>query len=319
MSPRGWVLFAAVSVVWGVPYLFIKLAVEDLSPGFVAWSRVALAALILLPIAWRTGALRGLPLRWLTAFALFEITIPFPLIAFGEQRVSSSLAAILIAAVPLVIAFLALRFDRGEQPTRTRFIGMLIGLGGVVALVGIDIGGRGAELVGAAAVLAAAFGYACGPLIAKRHLDTGDPLGAVAGALGIASIMLLPLALGGLPSEAPSGDALASVIVLGVICTAFAFLIFFRLIGEIGPSRASIITYVNPVVALALGVAILGERVTAGVVVGLLLILAGSWLSTDGRLPPGLAAVVTGVRGRRAPAQRPGTTRMTRPSLPRQT
>jgi len=301
MSPRGWALFAAVSVVWGVPYLFIKLAVEDLSPGFVAWSRVALGALVLLPIAWRTGALRGLPLRWLTAFALFEITIPFPLIAFGEQRVSSSLAAILIAAVPLVVAFLALRFDRAEQPTRTRFIGMLIGLGGVAALVGIDIGGRGSELLGAAAVLAATFGYACGPLIVKRHLSGADPLGPVAGALGIAAIMLLPLALGGLPTETPPDEAIASVVVLGLICTALAFLIFFRLIAEIGPSRATIITYVNPVVALALGVAILDEHVTTGTVAGLLLILAGSWLSTDGRLPPGLAAVVTRrLRGRDA-------------------
>jgi drug/metabolite transporter (DMT)-like permease len=288
-------------VVWGVPYLFIKLAVEDLSPGFVAWSRVALAAVVLLPIAWRTGALRGLPLRWLAAFALFEITIPFPLIAFGEQRVSSSLAAILIAAVPLVIAFLALRFDRAEQPSRTRFLGMLVGLGGVVVLVGIDIGGKGSELVGAGAVLLATFGYATGPLIAKRHLTTGDPLGPVAGALGIASIMLLPFAIGGFPTEAPDGDALASVIVLGLFCTAFAFLLFFRLIAEIGPSRASIITYVNPVVALALGVAILGEHVTTGAVAGLLLILAGSWLSTDGRLPPGLAAVATRLRARRQP------------------
>jgi drug/metabolite transporter (DMT)-like permease len=153
--------------------------------------------------------------------------------------------------------------------------------------------------VGAAAVLCAAFGYACGPLIAKRHLTTGDPLGPVAGALGIASIMLLPLALGGLPSGAPSGEAVASVVVLGLVCTAFGFLIFFRLIDEIGPSRASIITYVNPVVALALGVAILDERVTAGAVAGLLLILAGSWLSTDGRLPPGLALLATRIGRRR--------------------
>jgi drug/metabolite transporter (DMT)-like permease len=298
MSPRGWVLFAAASVVWGVPYLFIKLAVEDMSPGFVAWSRVALAALVLLPVAWHRGALRGLPLRWLAAFALFEISIPLPLIAFGEQRVSSSLAAILIAALPLVIAFLALRFDRAEQPTRTRFIGMLVGLTGVVALVGIDIGGRGSELVGAAAVLAATFGYATGPLIVKRHLSGGDPLGPVAGALGIASIMLLPFAIGGAPTETPSDEALASVVVLGLICTAVAFLIFFRLIAEIGPSRATIITYVNPVVALALGVAVLDEHVTTGTVAGLLLILAGSWLSTDGRLPPGLAAVVTRTRRR---------------------
>ena len=154
-----------------------------------------------------------------------------------------------------------------------------------MALVGIDIGGRGSELVGAAAVLAATFGYACGPLIAKRHLTTGDPLGPVAGALGIASIMLLPFAIGGFPAEAPSDEAIASVVVLGLVCTAFGFLIFFRLIHEIGPSRASIITYVNPVVALALGVAILGEHVTTGAVAGLLLILAGSWLSTDGGCP----------------------------------
>jgi drug/metabolite transporter (DMT)-like permease len=302
MTPRGWILFAAISVVWGVPYMFIKLAIDDgLSPGFVAWSRVALAALVLLPIAWRNGALRGLPLRWLAAFALFEITIPFPLIAFGEQRVSSSLAAILIATVPLVIAFLALRFDRGEQPTRTRFVGMLVGLGGVVALVGIDIGGRGAELLGAAAVLGAAFGYACGPLIAKRHLTAVDPLGPVAGALGIASLLLLPFAIAGAPAETPTDQAIVSVVVLGLVCTALAFLIFFRLIAEVGPSRASIITYVNPVVALALGVAILDESLTTGAVAGLLLILAGSWLSTDGRLPPGLAAVATRLRRRRSP------------------
>ena len=239
MTARGWILFAAVSVVWGVPYLFIKLAVEDMSPGFMAWARVALAALVLLPVAWRSGALRGLPLRWLTAFALVEITIPFPLIAFGEQRVSSSLAAILIAAVPLVVAFLALRFDRAEQPSRTRFVGMLIGLAGVVALVGIDIGGRGSELVGAAAILTATFGYACGPLIAKRHLTAGDPLGPVAAALGIASMMLLPLAIGGFPTEPPTAQATASIVVLGLVCTAFGFLIFFRLIAEVGPSRAT--------------------------------------------------------------------------------
>jgi drug/metabolite transporter (DMT)-like permease len=298
MTPRGWALFAAVSVVWGVPYLFIKLAVEDLSPGFVAWSRVALAAAVLLPVAWRTGALRGVPVRWLAAFALFEITMPFFLIAFGEERVSSSLAAILIATVPLVIAALALRFARDEQPTRSRFIGMLVGLAGVVALVGVDIGGNVGELVGAFAVLGGAVGYAIGPLIANRHFTSSDPLGPVAGALGIATLMLLPFAIIGLPSEAPDGEAVASVVVLGLVCTAVAFLLYLSLIAEIGPSRASIITYVNPVVALALGVAILDEHVTTGVVAGLLLILAGSWLSTDGRLPPGLAAVATRLRRR---------------------
>ncbi len=299
MSARGWALFAAVSVVWGMPYLFIKIAVDDgLTPGFVAWSRVALAAALLLPVAWRTGALRGLPLRWLVLFATAEIVIPFPLIGFGEQRISSSLAAILIATLPLVVAFLALRFDPAERPTPIRLAGMLIGLAGVAALVGIDIGGRGTELVGAGAVLLATVGYAIGPLIVKHRLSGADPLGPVAAAMGIASIMLLPFGIADFPAEAPPDDAVASVIVLGVICSALAFLLFFRLIVEVGPSRATIITYVNPIVALALGVAILGEEVTTGAIAGLLLILAGSWLSTDGRLPPGLASIVDRVRVR---------------------
>jgi drug/metabolite transporter (DMT)-like permease len=292
VSARGWVLFASVSVLWGVPYFFIKVAVEEMSAGFVAWSRVAMAALILLPLAYRRGALRGLKLRWLVTFAVVEITIPFPMIAFGEEHLSSSLTAILIAAVPLFVAALALRFDHSERPTATRLVGMLIGLAGVAALVGIDVAGNTAELVGALAVLLAAFGYACGAMTVNRQFAEADPIGPIAAALGIASLLLLPAGLAGLPTEAPSGDAVASVVVLGVVCTAIAFLFFFRLITEVGPGRATVITYINPVVALALGVAILDESVTTGTVVGLLLILAGSWLSTDGRLPPGLAAVV---------------------------
>ncbi len=302
MTARGWALFAAVSVVWGMPYLFIKIAVDDgLTPGFVAWSRVALAALVLLPVAIKTGALRGLPLRWLVAFAIVEICIPFPLIGFGEQRISSSLAAILIATLPLVIAVLAMRFDDAERPTPTRLAGMLIGLAGVAALVGIDIGGRGDELVGAAAVLAATLGYACGPLIVKRRLAGADPLGPVTAAMGIASIILLPFGIGDFPGETPSTDALVAIVVLGLVCSALAFLLFFRLIAEVGPGRATVITYVNPVVALALGVAVLGESVTAGAIAGLLLILAGSWLATDGRLPPWLADAVSRRRTKRRP------------------
>ena len=296
MSPRGWVLFASMSVIWGVPYLFIKIAVDELSAGFVAWSRVAMAAAILLPIAWRTGALRGLSVRWLVAFAFVEITIPFPLIAFGEENLSSSLTAILIAAVPLMVAFLALRFDHSERPSRTRLVGMLVGLAGVTVLVGVDVVGSTAELLGAGAILVATMGYAAGPMIVKNRFASADPIGPIAGALGIATLLLLPAGLAGRPMEAPSGDVIASMLVLGFVCTAIAFLIFFRLITEVGPGRATVITYVNPVVALGLGVAILGESVTAGAVVGLLLILAGSWLSTDGRLPPGLGATVARLR-----------------------
>jgi drug/metabolite transporter (DMT)-like permease len=304
VTARGWVLFAAISVIWGMPYLFIKLAVDEMSPSLVAWSRLAIAAVVLLPIAWKLGALRGLGTRWrtLAVFAAVEMAIPWPLIGFGEVRISSSLTAILIAAVPLVVALLALRFDHSERPTSTRLIGMLVGFAGVASLVGIDIGGRGAELAGAGAILLAAVCYAIGPMIVKSRLADVDPLGPVAASLGIATVLVTPFAAADLPETTPSAEAFASVAVLGLVCSALAFLFFFRLIAEVGPGRATIITYINPVVALALGVAILGESVTAGAVVGLLLILAGSWLSTDGRLPPGLGAVVARLRRRREPS-----------------
>jgi drug/metabolite transporter (DMT)-like permease len=302
MSARAWVAFAAVSVLWGMPYLFIKVAVDDgVPPAFLAWVRVLLGGIVLVALAWAAGTLAPLRgrWRWLAAFAVVEIAIPFPLIAAGEQHVSSSLAAILIAAVPLVVALIALRFDHSERPTPTRLVGMLIGFAGVAALVGIDLGGRFAELIGAGAILLAAVCYAIGPMIVKRRLSDVDPLGPVAASLAIATLLVTPFAAVDLPDAMPSSEALASVAVLGLVCSALAFLFFFRLIAEVGPSRATIITYINPVVALALGVAILGESVTAGAVVGLLLILAGSWLSTDGRVPPGLAAIAGRVRRRR--------------------
>jgi drug/metabolite transporter (DMT)-like permease len=293
-------LFAAVSVIWGVPYLFIKIAVDELSPSVVAWSRLAIAAVVLLPLAWRLGALRGLAARWrtLTVFAAVEMAIPWQLLGFGEVRVSSSLTAILIAAVPLFVALLALRFDHAERPTPTRLAGMLIGLAGVAALVGIDLGGKSDALLGAAAILLVAFFYAIGPMIVKRRLSDVDPLGPVAASVGIATLLVTPFALADLPDSMPSADTLASLSVLGLFCSALAFLFFFRLIAEVGPGRATVITYVNPVVALALGVAVLDESVTTGVIVGLLLILAGSWLATDGRVPPGLAGLAERVRGR---------------------
>src|ERR671911_2594446 len=213
MSARGWALFAAVSVIWGMPYLFIKIAVDELSPSVVAWSRLALAAAVLLPVAWKLGALRGLGERWriLTLFAAVEMAVPWQLIGYGEVHISSSFAAILIAAVPLFVALIALRFDHSERPTRTRLVGMLIGFAGVAALVGIDLGGSGAELAGAGAILAAAVCYAIGPMIVKRRLSDVDPLGPVAASLAIATLLLTPFAAADLPETTPSGEALASV------------------------------------------------------------------------------------------------------------
>jgi drug/metabolite transporter (DMT)-like permease len=301
VSARAWTGFAAMSVLWGIPYLFIKVAVDGgMSPAVVAWVRVVLAAAILLALAWRAGSLPSLRghVRWVAAYAILEIAIPFPLIAAGEQHVASSLAAIVIAAVPLLVALLALRFDHAERATGRRLAGLLIGLAGVVALMGIDVAGKPDEMLGAAAIVVAAFGYAAGPMVLKRKLSTLDPRATMGGSLAVAALALTPFAALSPPSRAPGADVIASLVVLGVACTALAFVIFGALIADIGPGRTLVITYVNPVVAVALGVTILDERPGAGAVAGLLLILAGSWLSTDGRLPPGLAGVIDR-RGRR--------------------
>jgi drug/metabolite transporter (DMT)-like permease len=292
MSPRAWTAFWAMSLIWGLPYFLIKVAVDELSPAFVAWSRVVLAVAVVLPLAWRLGALHGLRRQGtpLTAFAAVEIAAPFFLISFGERYIASSLAGILIAAVPLTVALLAVRFAPAERPDLMRLIGLVVGFGGVLILLGLDVAGNSLELLGAACVLLATLGYALGPLIVNRRLSTLDPLGAVAVALVIATVMLAPPALVSAPMSMPSGEAIASILGLGLICTALGMILFFFLITEAGPSRATVITYINPAVAVILGVTFLGEPIGVVAVAGLLLILAGSWMSTGGRTPPGLAA-----------------------------
>ncbi len=307
MTRRAWLAFAAISLIWGVPYLFIKIAVDGgVTPLTLAWTRVTMAAVVLLGLAWRAGSLstprgRG---RWLLAYAVAEISIPFPLIAAGEVHVASSLAAIIIAAVPLVGALLAIRFDAAELPTPLRALGLVVGFGGVMLLVGVDVAGNAKELLGACAILLAAVGYAIGPMVVKHRLASLDPRAAMGASLAIASLLLAPAAAIDRPHAAPTAGAIAAVVVLGLLCTAVAFVIFTVLIREAGTSRATVITYVNPVIAVALGVVLLGERPGAGAVAGLLLILAGSWLSTDGRLPPPLRGVLARRAGSRTDWER---------------
>jgi drug/metabolite transporter (DMT)-like permease len=285
MSRRAWSAFAAVSVLWGIPYLFIKIADDGGMPPLVlAWGRVSLGAVVLLLVAWRAGTLHGLRERgrWLLAFAVLEIAIPFPLIALGETKVASSTAAIVIASVPLIITLLVLRFEPSERVTGRRLAGLLVGFAGVAALVGVDVSGDGHELLGVGAVLIAACGYACGPLILKRGLTDLDPIATMGTCLAIAATILTPFAAFDLPSAAPSGGAFASVVVLGLLCTALALVLMAILIDAAGPSRASIITYINPVIALGLGIVFLSESPGPGSLVGLVLILIGSWISTRG-------------------------------------
>jgi drug/metabolite transporter (DMT)-like permease len=283
VTPRAWLLFAVCAAVWGVPYLFIKVAVDaGLSPAFVAWSRIALAALLVVPLAVRRGALRGLGGRWLAiaAYAASEIAVPFVLIASGEQYISSSLTAILIATMPLMVALLSVRLSPADRPTGWRLVGLVIGLSGVVALLGVDVAGQPDELLGAGLVLVATLGYATAPIIVSRRLADLDPLGPVAVSLVMSTVALLPAILFSPPHAMPSAAALGSIAVLGVACTAVGLIAFFQLIAEAGPSRASVVTYVNPLVAVVAGVLVLGEHLGAMSLVGLLLILGGSWLST---------------------------------------
>jgi drug/metabolite transporter (DMT)-like permease len=289
MTPRAWALFAAMSAIWGIPYLFIKIAVDHgVPPLFVAWSRVALGAALLLPIAVRAGALEGIraKLPWIVLFAATEICIPFPLIGYGEVHVSSSVTAILIATVPLLIALLTLFLVPEERVTRRRLAGLLIGLAGVVALVGIDIAGDRDEVIGALCIFGAACGYSIGPMVVQARLREVDPRGVSACALGLAALILAPLAAFRLPDGVPDAGAIASIVVLGVVCSALAFVVFFALIVEAGPTRGAVVTYINPAVAVLLGVTLLGESLGAASFAGLLLILAGSWVATGGRRRP---------------------------------
>ena len=274
--------FAAVSTLWGMPYLFIKVAVDDgVSPVFLAWVRVVLGAAVLLALAWRAGTLGSLRgrWRWLAVFGVVEVSLPFPLIAAGEQHVASSLAAIIVAAAPLFVAMLALRYDAEERATGVRLAGLLLGLAGVVALVGIDVAGSTDELLGALAILVAAFCYAVGPMVLKRHLADLDPRASMGAALAVAALVLTPAVLVNPPRRGAAGlGARRAWLVLGLFCTAAAFVFYGALVAEAGPGRALVITYIAPVVAVALGVAVLGEQPGAGAIAGLLLILAGSWL-----------------------------------------
>jgi drug/metabolite transporter (DMT)-like permease len=289
MTRKGWLLFIAMSVFWGIPYLFIKIALRELDPTVVVFARVGIAAAILLPVAANRRVLRQLRERWyvVAALACVQIVGPFLLISFGEQHIASSLTSLLIAADPLLVALFALRFDPGERVTGLRMVGLLIGMGGVVTLLGLDVGGDEQRLLGALFVLLAAAGYAASALLIKRPTIAALPsLGVVTVECLTATIVLLPLAVTRLPSKIPDLEVIASLLVLGLICTALAYLTFFALVAEVGASRGTVITYVNPAISVLLGVTLLGEPLNAAIVVGFLLIILGSWLSTGAVLPP---------------------------------
>ena len=278
MTRRGWVLFAAMGLIWGIPYLLIKVAVEDLSPATLVCLRTAIGALVR---AWRP----------VLAYTLAEVTLPWWLLSDAERRLSSSLTGLLIAAVPLVAVVLAWAARADERLDGRRLLGLVVGFLGVAALLGLDVSSGDLAAVGEVGLVVA--GYAIGPMIVVRRLTGVPTVGVVAASLALTAVAYAPLAAAQWPATRPAPSVLGAVAVLGIVCTALAFVLYFALITEVGPVRAQTITYVNPAVALVLGIAILGEPFTLGAAVGFVLIVLGLLLATR-RAPSPHAASAAG-------------------------
>jgi drug/metabolite transporter (DMT)-like permease len=274
-----------MSVIWGIPYLFIKIAVGELTPASLVFLRTAIGAALLLPIAAARDDLRPLlpHWKWIVIFTIVEVAAPWFLLADAERRISSSLSGLLIALVPSIGAILAWVTGSDDPLDARRIAGLGLGFLGVAALVGLDV--SAGDLGAVAEVALVALGYALGALIIARKLSGLPLFGVVAASLTLTLIAYAPVGMAQLPATLPSPEVIFSVAVLGVVCTALAFLLFFPLIAEVGAARATVITYVNPAVALALGVAFLHEPLTVGLVIGFVLIVLGSVLATRRTAP----------------------------------
>jgi len=289
MTRRGLILFAAMCVIWGIPYLLIRVAVGELSPATLVFLRTGVGALILMPVVIARGGLRGIGARWvpLVAFAAAEIGIPWLMLFTAEQKLSSSLAGLLISAVPLVATLIAPLFGNRDWIGATGVAGLVVGMVGVAAIVGFDL--RASAPIALMEIGVVVIGYAVGPAILSRHL-TGVPSVSVIGiSLTLCALAYAPAAIVQWPHAVPSVSVLASVATLAVACTALAFLLFFALIAEIGPVRSTVITYINPAVAAVLGVTVLRESFTFGMALGFVLVIAGSVLATRRRSTPATA------------------------------
>jgi drug/metabolite transporter (DMT)-like permease len=275
------------AAVWGSSYMFIKVALEDVSEGAIVCIRTALGAALLLGIAAHRHVLGVLRerLRWILVIAFIQVVGPFLLITHGETRISSSLTAILIASVPIFTALLALRFDHTERSQGWALAGVAIGIVGVVLLFGVDLSGDADELIGGAMMVLASLGYAISWMLVKHKMAGAAPEAVAGGTMLVAAVVTLPLLIAAPPDASIGFDALGSLIALGVGGTGLAFILFYTLIADIGPRRASIVSYVAPAFSIAYGVLLLGESLGPGAIAGLVLILAGSWLGAEGRLP----------------------------------
>jgi drug/metabolite transporter (DMT)-like permease len=288
MSRRSILLLLTLSALWGASYLFIKVALEDV---FTAWSivsiRTALAALVLVPLAAKLGVLGSIRDRIgpIVVLSLVQVAGPLTLIGLGEEHIASSLTGILVATAPIFTFLLAFLLSGEQRDSATALVGVAIGIIGVGMLLGVDAGGESGAIAGGLMIILAAFGYAVAAWYLKRNLSGVEPVATVAGTQVVAALVTLPLGLTHIPDAAPSLDAVASLLTLGVLCTGIAFVIFHTLVRTDGPSRASLVGYIAPVFSIFYGVTLLDESFTAWTAAGLVLILGGSWLAAGGQLP----------------------------------
>src|SRR4051794_17212134 len=287
MSRRAWLMMGVLAALWGASYLFIKIALEDLSPAMVVFVRTALGALVLAPVAFRRGGLARLRTLAVPVFALAAIQVagPFVLISEGEQWIASSLAGILVASAPIFTALIALGITGEERANAWSVTGLAIGIAGVALLLGVDVGGKHLALLGSAFVLLAGLGYAVGAFIVKRGFKAVDPVWLVAATMAASALLVLPAAIATVPGEVPGAGTWGALAMLGAGGTGLAFAIFYTLIKSQGPARAAIVAYIAPAFAVVYGVTLRGESFGAGTAAGLVLILVGSWLAAEGRLP----------------------------------
>ena len=288
MSRRSLAMFLLLSALWGASYLFIKVALDDdVSPWAIVSARTALAALVLLPLAVHLGVLGSLRGRLgpIAVLGVVQAAAPLSLIALGEERISSSLTGILVSTAPIFTFMLAFALTGAERASRPSLSGVGIGIVGVAMLLGVDAGGGSDALIGGLMVILAALGYAVAAWYLKRNLGGAQPVATVAGTQAVAALATLPLGLLHVPEAVPSGEAIASIAVLGILCTGIAFVLFHSLVASEGPATASLVGYVAPVFSVTYGVGLLDESFTAVTALGLVLILGGSWLAAGGELP----------------------------------
>ena len=280
-------MLVANAAVWGSSYMFIKVALGDFSEGAIVCLRTALGALLLLSFAASRGVLGDIRprVRWMLVIAFVQVVVPFLLITYGENHISSSLTAILISSVPIYTALLAMRFDHAERSQGWALVGVVIGIVGVVMLFGVDLSGSADELTGGAMMLGAALCYAISWLLVKHKMAGAAPEAVAGGTMFVAAVVTAPLLVASPPAVTPGFDSVASLVALGVGGTGIAFVLFYTLIAEIGPARAAMVSYVAPAFSIVYGVVLLGESLTVASIAGLGLILAGSWLGAQGRLP----------------------------------